>query len=77
MMDTYFRNVLSFLAQIDEASVSGLLNRDLIVEANKLRLETQYEMGRTRVHGAEFIVHMEPSLNAIAHTPPDLPEARR
>lgn len=67
-MSDYHRNVLSFLAQIDDAAVSGLLNRDLIVEANRLRLETQIEMGRTRVHGAD-------SIDAIIF--PDITEDRR
>ncbi|WP_026782639.1 hypothetical protein [Pleomorphomonas koreensis] len=76
-MEDYFANVLAFLARIDEASVSGLLDREMIVEANRLRLETQVVMGKTRVHGAEFVGAMHPALDAIRHTPPDLGEARR
>lgn len=66
--DTYFREVLAFLSRIDDASISGLLSRELIIEANRLRLETQLVMGRTRVHGAAEIV-------AVIY--PDLQEDRR
>lgn len=76
-MDDYFRNVLAFLGRVDDASVSGLLDRDLIVEANRLRLETQVVMGKTRVHGADYLDVMQPTLDVIRHTPPDLPETRR